>query len=160
MADRYGNVIHLGERDCTVQRNHQKLIEESPSPGARSDERARTLAAAVARDSRRSATSAPARWSSCSTQDGTLRFMEMNTRLQVEHCVSEMRSGIDLVDEQIRVAAGHPLRWTQDDVTLTGHAIECRINAEDPERASGPRPARSRAGRAPAATGRSASTPT
>ncbi|HRI07779.1 MAG TPA: biotin carboxylase N-terminal domain-containing protein [Nannocystaceae bacterium] len=131
LADRHGNVVHLGERDCTVQRNHQKLIEESPSPVLPESERARTLAAAV-----RAAASIG--YVGAGTMEfllddgGTLRFMEMNTRLQVEHCVSEMRSGRDLVLEQILVAAGHPLRFTQDEISLRGHAIECRINAEDP----------------------------
>jgi acetyl-CoA carboxylase biotin carboxylase subunit len=138
IGDRFGNVCHLGERDCTVQRNHQKLIEESPSPVLDEAERARTLAAAV-----RAAASIG--YVGAGTMEfllderGTLRFMEMNTRLQVEHCVSEMRSGIDLVHEQIRVAAGHRLPFAQQDVALRGHAIECRINAEDP--AAGFRPA-------------------
>jgi acetyl-CoA carboxylase, biotin carboxylase subunit len=131
MADRYGNVVHLGERDCTVQRNHQKLIEESPSPVLPDSERARTLAAAVK-------AAGSIGYVGAGTMEflldpnGVLRFMEMNTRLQVEHCVSEVRSGRDLVIEQIRVAAGNRLSFTQDEVTLRGHAIECRINAEDP----------------------------
>ena len=131
LGDRYGNVVHLGERDCTVQRNHQKLIEESPAPVLRPEELARTIEAAVHATSRIGYVGAGT-MEFLLDQDGTLRFMEMNTRLQVEHCVSEMRSGIDLVKEQIRVAAGHPLPMTQADITLTGHAIECRINAEDP----------------------------
>jgi len=131
MCDRYGNAVHVGERDCTVQRNHQKLIEESPAPVLDDAERARTLAAAVA-----AATSIG--YVGAGTMEfllddgGVLRFMEMNTRLQVEHCVSEMRSGLDLVAEQIRVAAGRKLTIGQDDLPLQGHAIECRINAEDP----------------------------
>jgi acetyl-CoA carboxylase biotin carboxylase subunit len=139
MADRYGQVVHLGERDCTVQRNHQKLIEESPSPVLSPDERARTLSAAV-----RAAASIG--YVGAGTMEflldsgGVLRFMEMNTRLQVEHCVSEVRSGRDLVVEQIRVAAGHPLSFRQDEVALTGHAIECRINAEDPSQSFKPAP--------------------
>lgn len=130
LADKYRNVVHLGERDCTVQRNHQKLIEESPAPTLDADERQRTLDAAVR------ATAAIGYVGAGTMEfllDGdTLRFMEMNTRLQVEHCVSEMRSGIDLVAEQIKVAAGHPLSMSQDEIELRGHAIECRINAEDP----------------------------
>src|SRR5690606_37273968 len=134
MADRYGNVVHLGERDCTVQRNHQKLIEESPAPVLDPQERARTLAAAV------EATRAIGYVGAGTIEflldqassPGVLRFMEMNTRLQVEHCVSEMRTGVDLVRGQIRVAAGCPLSITQADIELSGHAIECRINAEDP----------------------------
>jgi acetyl-CoA carboxylase biotin carboxylase subunit len=131
LADRYGNVIHLGERDCTVQRNHQKLIEESPSPVLDAAERERCLEAAVH-------ATASIGYVGAGTMEflldetGVLRFMEMNTRLQVEHCVSEMRTGIDLVAEQIKIAAGEPLALSQQDVHLAGHAIECRINAEDP----------------------------
>ena len=139
MADRYGHVVHLGERDCSIQRNHQKLIEESPSPVLPEDERAQTLAAAVK-------AAASIGYVGAGTmeflldQDGVLRFMEMNTRLQVEHCVSEQRSGVDLVVEQIRVAAGHPLSFRQGDIVLRGHAIECRINAEDPSQSFRPAP--------------------
>jgi acetyl-CoA carboxylase biotin carboxylase subunit len=131
LADRYGNVVHLGERDCTVQRNHQKLLEESPSPVLPEAERARTLEAAVR-------ATASIGYVGAGTMEflldeqGALRFMEMNTRLQVEHCVSEMRSGVDLVHQQIHVAAGHRLPFRQQDLRLRGHAIECRINAEDP----------------------------
>ncbi|PRQ08858.1 acetyl-CoA carboxylase biotin carboxylase subunit [Enhygromyxa salina] len=143
MADRYGNVVHLGERDCTVQRSHQKLIEESPAPTLDPDERERTLAAAV------EATRAIGYVGAGTIEflldqsvagAHVLRFMEMNTRLQVEHCVSEMRSGFDLVREQIRVAAGHRLSVDQADITLGGHAIECRINAEDPAQGFRPSP--------------------
>jgi acetyl-CoA carboxylase biotin carboxylase subunit len=122
-----------------VQRNHQKLIEESPSPVLDPDERARTLAAAV-----RAAQSIG--YVGAGTMEflldagGTLRFMEMNTRLQVEHSVSEMRAGVDLVIEQIRVAAGHRLSFEQDRIQLVGHAIECRINAEDPSAGFRPHP--------------------
>lgn len=139
MADRYGEVVHLGERDCTVQRNHQKLIEESPSPVLSAEERERTLAAAV-RATRSIGYVGAGTMEFLLDASGVLRFMEMNTRLQVEHCVSEMRSGRDLVVEQIRVAAGHPLSFRQDEVTLTGHAIECRINAEDPAQNFRPAP--------------------
>jgi acetyl-CoA carboxylase biotin carboxylase subunit len=127
MADRYGGVVHIGERDCTVQRKHQKLIEESPSPALDASERARTLQAA-ARATAQIGYLGAGTMEFLLGDDGVLRFMEMNTRLQVEHCVSEMRSGVDLVEEQLRVAAGHRLRWSQDDVALAGHAIECRIN--------------------------------
>jgi acetyl-CoA carboxylase biotin carboxylase subunit len=139
MADRYGNAVHLGERDCTVQRNHQKLIEESPSPVIDAAERARTLAAAV-RAAQSIGYVGAGTMEFLLDGDGVLRFMEMNTRLQVEHCVTEMRAGVDLVIEQIRVAAGHRLSFGQDDVTLTGHAIECRINAEDPSASFQPHP--------------------
>ncbi len=131
LADRWGNVVHVGERDCTVQRNHQKLIEESPAPVLSAGERERALAAAVR-------ATASIGYVGAGTMEflldgqGTLRFMEMNTRLQVEHCVSEERAGIDLVEQQILAAAGHRLPFTQDDIRLQGHAIECRINAEDP----------------------------
>jgi len=137
IADRCGNVVHLGERDCTVQRNHQKLIEESPALALSDEERARTLAAAVV--ATRSIGYVGAGTMEFLLDGTTLRFMEMNTRLQVEHSVSELRTGIDLVTEQIRVAAGHPLSFTQADVEFRGHVIECRINAEDP--ADGFRPA-------------------
>jgi acetyl-CoA carboxylase biotin carboxylase subunit len=138
LADRHGNVCHLGERDCTVQRKHQKLIEESPSPALSDGLRARTLELAAK-------AAASIGYVGAGTMefllDGdTLRFMEMNTRLQVEHPVSEMRTGVDLVVEQIRVAAGHRLGLSQDDVSFTGHAIECRINAEDPEQDFRPSP--------------------
>jgi acetyl-CoA carboxylase biotin carboxylase subunit len=138
MADRYGNVVHLGERDCTVQRKHQKLIEESPSPALPPAERDKALAGAV-----RAAASIG--YVGAGTMefllDGdTLRFMEMNTRLQVEHSVSEMRTGIDLVKEQIRVAAGHHLSLAQGDVRFDGHTLECRINAEDPNDGFRPAP--------------------
>jgi acetyl-CoA carboxylase biotin carboxylase subunit len=129
-ADRYGKAVHLGERDCTVQRNHQKLIEESPSPAINSDLRAATCAAAAR-------AAAAVGYVGAGTMemllDGdTLRFMELNCRLQVEHTVSEERTGKDLVIAQLEIAAGRPLAWTQDQIPLTGHVIECRINAEDP----------------------------
>lgn len=131
MADRYGNVVHLGERDCTVQRNHQKLIEESPSPVLDDAVRQASLAAAAKATAEIGYVGAGT-MEFLLDQGGVLRFMEMNTRLQVEHCVSEVRSGKDLVEQQILVGAGHQLGWRQDDITLIGHAIECRINAEDP----------------------------
>jgi acetyl-CoA carboxylase biotin carboxylase subunit len=137
-CDKYGNGIHVGERDCTVQRNHQKLIEESPSPVLDDALRARTLERAVA-------AACAIGYVGAGTMelllDGdVLRFMEMNTRLQVEHTVSEQRSGLDLVKLQIEAAAGHRLRLAQRDVPLEGHAIECRINAEDPRAGFKPSP--------------------
>jgi acetyl-CoA carboxylase biotin carboxylase subunit len=140
LADRHRNVVHLGERDCTVQRNHQKLIEESPSsPGVVPPaELARTLEAAC-RATAQIGYAGAGTMEFLLDEGGTLRFMEMNTRLQVEHTVSEMRSGIDLVEQQIRVAGGQRLPFTQGDLRLSGHAIEFRINAEDP--AAGFRPA-------------------
>jgi acetyl-CoA carboxylase biotin carboxylase subunit len=131
VADRYGEAIHVGERDCTVQRNHQKLIEESPSPVLADDVREATLAAAV-RAARSIGYVGAGTMEFLLDEGGTLRFMEMNTRLQVEHPVSELRSGLDLMIEMIRVCAGRRLSVRQQDVVLRGHAIECRINAEDP----------------------------
>ena len=139
MADRYGNVVHVGERDCTVQRNHQKLIEESPCPVLSDVQRALLLDGAVRAVASIGYVGAGTLEFLLDTA-GTVRFMEMNTRLQVEHCVSEQRAGIDLVAEQIRIAAGHGLQWSQHDIALRGHAIECRINAEDPERGFAPCP--------------------
>ncbi len=161
LADRYGHVVHLGERDCTVQRNHQKLIEESPAPGLDPEERAATLAAAV------SATRAIGYVGAGTMEflldrDGKLRFMEMNTRLQVEHCVTEERARVrteqglvplDLVEQQILVGAGHRLAFTQDDVVLEGHAIEARVNAEDPRKGFQPAPGRIERWHVPAGEG-------
>ena len=138
-GDAYGNAIHVGERDCTVQRNHQKLIEESPSPVLPDSLRQATLATAVAATRAIGYVGAGTMEMLLEPDGGAVRFMEMNTRLQVEHTVSEQRSGLDLMVLQIRTAAGHRLPIAQDAVTLTGHVIECRINAEDP--AAGFRPA-------------------
>jgi acetyl-CoA/propionyl-CoA carboxylase biotin carboxyl carrier protein len=130
LADAHGNVIHLGERDCTIQRRHQKLVEETPSPAVDDELRARIGAIAV--DAARAVG-----YQSAGTVEGLLSrdgeyfFLEMNTRIQVEHTVTEMVTGIDLIREQILVAAGAPLSLRQEDVRLNGHAIECRINAED-----------------------------
>jgi acetyl-CoA carboxylase biotin carboxylase subunit len=150
-ADRYGHAVHLGERDCTVQRNHQKLIEESPSPAIGDELRARTAAAAA-----RAAASVG--YIGAGTMEllldgGVLRFMEMNCRLQVEHTVSEARSGRDLVIAQIEIAAGRRLAWGQTDIVLTGHAIECRINAEDPANGFAPAPGTITAWQPPAGDG-------
>jgi acetyl-CoA carboxylase biotin carboxylase subunit len=131
LADSHGNVIHLGERDCSLQRRHQKLLEEAPSPALNAEQRRHicdTAVAAIERLGYRSAGTIEFLF-----QDGDFYFIEMNTRLQVEHPVSEMITGIDLVREQIRVATGAPLAFKQADVKFTGHAIECRINAESPD---------------------------
>ncbi|HEU5060344.1 MAG TPA: biotin carboxylase N-terminal domain-containing protein [Kofleriaceae bacterium] len=141
LADRHGDAVHLGERDCTVQRNHQKLIEESPAPFLDPAERARALAAAV-EAVRRIGYVGAGTIELLLDPGGTLRFMEMNTRLQVEHPVSEMRTGVDIVAEQIFVAAGHRLRLRQEEIHFAGHAIECRINAEDPFAGFRPAPGR------------------
>ena len=131
LADGKGGVVHLGERDCSLQRRHQKLLEEAPSPALNA--RQREEIGKVAIDALRDLGYASAGTLEFLYEDGQFFFIEMNTRLQVEHPISEAITGIDLVREQIRVAAGHPLSFTQDDIKFFGHAIECRINAENPE---------------------------
>ena len=131
LADKHGNCIHLGERDCSIQRRHQKIIEEAPCPVLKPETRAAMGAAAVK-------AAKAVNYNSVGTveflldKSGDFYFMEMNTRIQVEHPVTEMVTGVDLIREQIRSAAGLPLRYKQEDIKITGHAIECRINAEDP----------------------------
>jgi acetyl-CoA/propionyl-CoA carboxylase biotin carboxyl carrier protein len=140
LADSHGNVIHLGERDCTIQRRHQKLIEETPSPAV--DEELRQRIGAIGVEAARACGYRSAGTiEGLLTQDGDYFFMEMNTRIQVEHTVTEMVTGLDLVREQILVALGEPLSVRQEDVELRGHAIECRINAEDAARGFLPAPA-------------------
>jgi acetyl-CoA carboxylase, biotin carboxylase subunit len=131
MADAHGGAVHLGERECSAQRNHQKLLEESPSPVIDESTR-RELGARVVDGVRAIGYVGAGTMEFLRDKDGKLYFMEVNTRLQVEHPVTEMVTGKDLVKEQIRVAANSPLSFTQEDVALSGHAIECRINAEDP----------------------------
>jgi acetyl-CoA carboxylase biotin carboxylase subunit len=131
IGDSHGNVVHLGERDCSLQRRHQKVLEEAPSPALNAEQRKRIGDIAVK-------AMRTMGYKSVGTieflfQDGEFYFIEMNTRLQIEHPVTEMITGIDLVREQIRVASGAPLSFTQSDVAIDGHAFECRINAEDPE---------------------------
>jgi acetyl-CoA carboxylase biotin carboxylase subunit len=131
LADTHGNVVHFGERDCSLQRRHQKVLEEAGSPAitpAQRDALGETVTKALQEIGYRNAGTLEFLY-----QDEQFSFIEMNTRLQVEHPVSEMISGMDLVHEQIRIAAGEPLGYTQADIHLTGHAIECRITAEDPE---------------------------
>jgi acetyl-CoA/propionyl-CoA carboxylase, biotin carboxylase, biotin carboxyl carrier protein len=140
LADRHGNVIHLGERDCSVQRRHQKLIEESPAPAV--DEALRAHIGRVATDAAAAVDYVGAGTIEGLLQDGEYFFLEMNTRVQVEHCVTEMTTGIDIVKEGMRAAAGEPLSIAQDDVVLRGHAIECRINAEDASKNFAPAPGR------------------
>jgi len=131
LADKHGNCIHLGERDCSIQRRHQKMLEEAPCSVLKPETRAAMGAAAI---------KAAKAVNYCSVgtveflldKNGEFYFMEMNTRIQVEHPVTEMVTGVDLIREQIRSAAGLPLRYKQEDIRISGHAIECRINAEDP----------------------------
>jgi len=152
LADAHGSVVHLGERDCTIQRRHQKLVEETPSPAVDDELRARIGALAV--DAARAVG-----YRSAGTIEGLLTaegeyfFLEMNTRIQVEHTVTELATGFDLVREQVLVAAGEPLSFTQADVTLRGHAIECWINAEDVGRGFLPTPGRISAYREPGGPG-------
>ncbi|MFT8708832.1 MAG: acetyl-CoA carboxylase biotin carboxylase subunit [Sporolactobacillus sp.] len=133
MADQYGHVIHLGERDCTIQRRLQKLLEESPSPGLNEIKR-REMGEAAVRAAKAVNYVGAGTIEFIYEPNGAFYFMEMNTRIQVEHGVTEYVTGIDLIKEQLRVASGLELSVTQDEVKLTGHAIECRINAEDPDK--------------------------
>jgi acetyl-CoA carboxylase biotin carboxylase subunit len=129
LADKHGNAVHIGERDCSMQRRHQKVVEEAPAPGISAELRAKMgkiCADACVRIDYHGAGTFEFLY-----EKGEFYFIEMNTRIQVEHTISEQISGIDLVAEQIKIAAGEPLSFTQDDIVLNGHAIECRINAED-----------------------------
>jgi acetyl-CoA carboxylase biotin carboxylase subunit len=134
------NVLHLGERDCSIQRRNQKLLEESPSPALAPEMRQRIGAAAVQLCRHVGYTSAGTIECILDEASSEFFFMEMNTRVQVEHPVTELVTGIDIVKEQIRIAQGEPLRWRQEDVCWHGHAIECRINAEDPDAGFAPSP--------------------
>lgn len=139
LADEHGNVVHLGERDCSIQRNHQKMIEETPSTIV--DDKLRNKMGNAAIKAAKAAG-----YTSCGTveflvdSDKNFYFMEMNTRIQVEHPITEMRTGIDLVKEQIRIAGGEELKFKQKDIEFKGHAIECRINAENPDKNFMPSP--------------------
>jgi acetyl-CoA/propionyl-CoA/long-chain acyl-CoA carboxylase, biotin carboxylase, biotin carboxyl carrier protein len=152
LADSHGNVVHLGERDCTIQRRHQKLIEETPSPAVDEELRARIGSIGV-EAARACGYRSTGTIEGLLTHDGDYFFMEMNTRIQVEHTVTEMVTGLDLVREQILVALGEPLSVRQEDVELRGHAIECRINAEDAVHDFLPAPAVVTAYREPAGPG-------
>ena len=132
VADKYGHIVHLGERDCTIQRRHQKLLEESPSPAVDPKLRKKMGDAAV-KGAKASNYTNIGTIEFLLDEHGNYYFMEMNTRIQVEHPVTEMVTGIDLVKEQIRIASGERLSFGQDDIKFSGHAIECRINAEDPD---------------------------
>src|SRR5213592_1402475 len=139
LADGHGNVIHLGERDCSVQRRHQKVVEETPSPSV--DEALRERIGGIAVEAARAVGYRSAGTiEGLLSRDGEYFFLEMNTRIQVEHTVTEMVTGLDLVREQVLIALGEPLSLTQDDVVLRGHSIECRINAEDAARGFLPTP--------------------
>ena len=131
LADKYGHVVHLGERDCSIQRSNQKVIEECPSPALNSQQRQEI--GEIVRKAIEKIGYTNAGTLEFLYEDGRFYFMEMNTRLQVEHPITEAITGIDIVREQIRIASGAALGYTQDDITFHGHAIECRINAEDPE---------------------------
>jgi acetyl-CoA carboxylase biotin carboxylase subunit len=131
LADQHGNAIHLGERDCSMQRRHQKVIEEAPAPGISEEQRRRM--GALCADACRNIGYRGAGTFEFLYENGEFYFIEMNTRVQVEHPVTEMITGVDIVREQILIAAGEPLSVAQDDVTIRGHALECRINAEDAE---------------------------
>ena len=133
LGDSFGNVIHLGERDCSIQRRHQKLLEEAPSP-AIDEETRKEMGAAAVRAAKAIDYEGAGTCEFLLDHDGKWYFMEMNTRVQVEHCVTEMISRVDIVREQIRVASGEKLSYTQDQIQLRGHAIECRINAENPDK--------------------------
>ncbi len=132
LGDQHGGMVHLGERECSIQRRHQKLIEESPSP-ALTDKLRRRMGSIVIDAAKAVQYTNAGTFEFLMDSDGRFYFMEANTRLQVEHPVSEMVTGVDIVKEQIRIAAGERLAFKQGDVTFSGHAIECRINAEDPE---------------------------
>src|SRR5438874_3860809 len=152
LADAHGNVVHLGERDCTIQRRHQKLVEETPSPAV--DETLRAHIGAIAVDAARAVGYRSAgTLEGLLTRDGDWFFLEMNTRIQVEHTVTELVTGLDLVREQILIAAGEELSLRQEDVRFNGHAIECRINAEDVTNGFLPAPGTSTDYREPAGPG-------
>ena len=129
VGDQFGNVVHLGERDCSLQRRHQKILEETPSPAL--NEKMRILAGQIAADAMRKFGYESLGTIEFLYENGEFFFIEMNTRLQVEHPITEMVTGIDLVRKQIQISAGFPIDLIQEDIVFNGHSIECRINAED-----------------------------
>lgn len=131
LADTHGNAVYLGERDCSMQRRHQKVLEEAPAPGI-SEKKRKAIGQLCVKACKKIGYRGAGTFEFL-YQDGEFYFIEMNTRIQVEHPITEMITGIDIVQEQLKIAAGHPLSFTQSDIILTGHAIECRINAEDPK---------------------------
>jgi acetyl-CoA/propionyl-CoA carboxylase biotin carboxyl carrier protein len=151
LADSHGNVLHLFERDCSVQRRHQKLIEESPAPAV--DPELRERIGKIGTDAAKAVGYRSAGTIEGLLQDGEYFFLEMNTRVQVEHCVTEMVTGIDIVREQVKIAAGEELQFGQDDVEIRGHAIECRINAEDASKKFAPAPGKIGSYREPSGPG-------
>ena len=151
LADSHGNVVHLFERDCSVQRRHQKLIEESPAPAV--DPELRERIGKIGTDAAKAVGYRSAGTIEGLLQDGEYFFLEMNTRVQVEHCVTEMVTGIDIVREQVKIAAGEELQFGQDDVEIRGHAIECRINAEDASKKFAPAPGKIGSYREPSGPG-------
>jgi acetyl-CoA/propionyl-CoA carboxylase biotin carboxyl carrier protein len=158
LADRHGNVIHLGERDCSIQRRHQKVIEESPAPEWVVDSQMRERIGQIGVDAAKAvdyvgAGTIEGLFSAAEGSEPEYFFLEMNTRVQVEHCVTEMTTGIDIVKEGIRAAAGEELSYAQVDVELRGHAIECRINAEDASKNFAPAPGKIGAYREPSGPG-------
>ena len=159
LADRHGNVIHLGERDCSIQRRHQKVIEESPAPEWVVTPEMRERIGKIGVDAARAvdyvgAGTIEGLFSAADGEEPEYFFLEMNTRVQVEHCVTEMTTGIDIVKEGIQAAAGEPLAYAQEDIELRGHAIECRINAEDASKNFAPAPGKIGVYREPSGPGR------
>jgi acetyl-CoA carboxylase biotin carboxylase subunit len=140
LADKHGNVVYLGERECSVQRRHQKVVEETPSPAFTSDRQRRHMGEAAVRLMKAAGYQNAATVEFIVDKDGNFYFIEVNRRIQVEHPITEMVTGIDIVEEQLRIAYGEPLRFRQKDIRPQGWAMECRINAEDPERGFMPSP--------------------
>jgi acetyl-CoA/propionyl-CoA carboxylase biotin carboxyl carrier protein len=158
LADRHGNVVHLGERDCSIQRRHQKVIEESPAPAWVVDPDTRERIGQIGVNAAKAvdyvgAGTIEGLFSAADGKEPEYFFLEMNTRVQVEHCVTEMTTGVDIVKEGIKAAAGEPLAYAQQDIELRGHAIECRINAEDASKNFAPAPGRIGAYREPTGPG-------